>query len=92
MKKQANQREYFAVTAPGLAQFCAAELAQHGLLVGKASDAITPGGVSFLGDRSVLYRANLHLRTASRILVRLGEFHAENFDQLRSRAALLNWA
>ena len=91
MKKQANQREYFAVTAPGLAQFCAAELAQHGLLVGKASDAITPGGVSFLGDRSVLYRANLHLRTASRILVRLGEFHAENFDQLRSRAALLSW-
>ncbi len=44
-----------------------------------------------MGDRAALYRANLHLRTASRILVRLGDFHAENFEQLRARAAVLGW-
>lgn len=91
MRKHANHLDFFAVTAPGLAVFCADELAQYGLLTGKTSDAIDPAGVAFRGDLAALYRANLHLRTASRILVRLGEFHAENFGQLRSRAALLGW-
>ncbi len=91
MKKQGNLFNFFAVAAPGLTTFCADELVQYGLLTGKTSDAIEPGGVAFRGDRLALYRANLHLRTASRILVRLGEFHAENFDQLRSRAASLGW-
>lgn len=91
MKRHGDLFNFFAVTAPGLATFCADELVQGGLLTGKTSEAIEPGGVAFRGDRLALYRANLHLRTASRILVRLGEFHAENFDQLRSRAASLDW-
>lgn len=91
MKKQGNLFNFFAVAAPGLTTFCADELVQYGLLTRKTSNAIEPGGVAFRGDRSALYRANLHLRTASRILVRLGEFHAENFDQLRSRAVSLGW-
>jgi putative N6-adenine-specific DNA methylase len=91
MKRQTKRLDFFAVTAPGLAGFCAAEMARFGLKKGSVSADIDPGGVAFSGDRMVLYRANLHLRTASRILVRLGEFHAENFDQLRSRATLLGW-
>jgi putative N6-adenine-specific DNA methylase len=91
MRKHANQSDFFAVTAPGLAEFCAAEMVNANLLTGRASDRIDPGGVAFWGDRPALYRANLHLRTASRILVRIGEFHAENFTQLRARTALLGW-
>ena len=47
--------------------------------------------MTFDGDRTALYRANLHLRTANRILVRLGEFPAVGFAELRKRAARLPW-
>src|SRR5690606_5101073 len=53
--------------------------------------AVEAGGVTFSGDRAALYRANLHLRTASRVLVRLGDFRAENFQQVRARTAALAW-
>lgn len=50
------------------------------------------GGVGFDGDLTALYRANLHLRTASRVLARLGmPFLARDFDELRAKAARLPW-
>ena len=59
--------------------------AQHG------GERELQGGVTFDGDRTALYRADLHLRTANRILVRLGEFPAVGFAELRKRAARLPW-
>lgn len=51
-----------------------------------------PGGVLFRGDLADLYRANLHLRTASRILSRLGNFfYATTPSQLEQRLARLPW-
>jgi putative N6-adenine-specific DNA methylase len=51
-----------------------------------------PGGVLFRGDSAALYRANLHLRTASRILARLGNFfYATTTPQLEQRLASLPW-
>lgn len=81
----------FAVTAPGLANLCATEVGKCGLLDRTGAAAPETGGVAFSGDRRRLYRANLHLRTASRVLLRLGSFRAENFEHLRTRAALLAW-
>ena len=49
------------------------------------------GGVAFTGDRTALYRADLHLRTANRVLMRLGDFKAVGFAELRKRAARLPW-
>ena len=49
------------------------------------------GGIEFHGTLRDLYRANLHLRTASRILVRLGEFYAAAFSELRKKASRLAW-
>jgi putative N6-adenine-specific DNA methylase len=49
------------------------------------------GGIEFHGTLRDLYRANLHLRTASRILVRLGEFYAAAFSELRKKAGRLPW-
>ena len=88
-----NQDKYncFAVTAPGLAPLCANELVHGEFRRSRAAPITEAGGVTFRGDRAALYRANLHLRTASRVLVRLGEFRAENFDQLRARAGKLSW-
>jgi putative N6-adenine-specific DNA methylase len=54
--------------------------------------ATAPGGVLFKGDLTALYRANLHLRTASRILARLGNFfYATTFPELQQRLARLPW-
>jgi putative N6-adenine-specific DNA methylase len=53
---------------------------------------IEPGGVLFKGNLSTLYRANLHLRTASRILARLGNFfNATTFAELQKRLSRLPW-
>jgi putative N6-adenine-specific DNA methylase len=49
------------------------------------------GGVTFAGGQRQLYQANLHLRTASRVLVRVGEFYAAAFAELRKKASRLAW-
>ena len=91
---------YFAVSAPGLETLTAGELRRLGITpkgavqAGQAaglSDEDGGGGVSFAGGQVALYRANLHLRTASRVLVRLGAFPATLFSELRKRAAQLPW-
>ena len=50
-----------------------------------------PGGVSFRAGHAGLYAANLHLRVASRVLVRIGAFHASAFHELERHAARLPW-
>ena len=83
----------FAVAAPGIAPCTALELRQLSLLPagGAAARGIETGGVAFSGDLAAIYRANLHLRTANRVLVRLGEFRAVGFGELRKLAARLPW-
>ena len=49
------------------------------------------GGIEFQGSLHDVYRANLYLRTASRVLVRLGEFYASAFPELRRKASRLPW-
>jgi putative N6-adenine-specific DNA methylase len=78
---------YFAVAAPGLEPFTAQELRLLDL-----EPVPEPGGVVFKGDLAGLYRTNLHLRTASRILARLGNFfRATDFPELQQRLSRLPW-
>lgn len=49
------------------------------------------GGIEFQGTLGNVYRANLHLRTASRVFVRLGGFFGDTFSDLRRRAGRLPW-
>jgi len=81
----------FAVAAPGLEPLVAAELRALGKLQPVAVGETEPGGVSFRADRAGLYAANLHLRIASRVLVRIGAFHASEFHELERHAARLPW-
>jgi len=82
----------FAVCAPGLESFVARELHQLGLRSGDESgSAYEPGGIEFQGSLHDAYRTNLHLRTASRVLVRLGQFYAAEFPELRRKAGRLLW-
>lgn len=85
--------ELFAVSAPGAAAYSALELSRLALLPTRraAQAAGEAGGVTFQGDLRALYRANLHLRTANRVLLRLGEFRAVGFSELRKLAARLPW-
>jgi putative N6-adenine-specific DNA methylase len=87
----------FAVCTPGLEPFAAQELHELGLMGGDESGASTQsgryesGGIEFQGSLHDAYRANLHLRTASRVLVRLGQFYAAEFPELRRKAGRLLW-
>lgn len=83
--------ELFAVSAPGLVHFTAEELSALGLKPGASNTEGEEGGVTFEGGRREIYLANLHLRTASRILVRLGHFYAAAFSELRKKASRLPW-
>ena len=65
-----------------------AKIADGAKIANSADDA---GGVSFNGSLEDAYRANLHLRTASRVLVRLGDFYAAEFSELRKKAGRLAW-
>ncbi len=92
----------FAVCPPGLEDFTARELKDLGCkvnpdrssskenLLGRDAEE-TPGGIEFRGILHDIYRANLHLRTGSRVLVRLGTFYATAFSDLRRRARRLSW-
>lgn len=77
----------FAITAPGVEHLTAAELG----VLGATVEAREPGGVAFQAAPGILYAANLSLRTASRIVVRIGEFHASSFAELERRARPVAW-
>jgi putative N6-adenine-specific DNA methylase len=78
--------ELFASTTPGLESIAAGELKTLGV---RGRQDI--GGVGFGGDLDRLYEANLWLRTASRVVARLGRFHASTFYELERRAKKLLW-
>ncbi len=85
-----TEQRLFVVTAPGLEVFTAREMRALGL-AGKRVGQPTVGGLEFAGSLRDLYRLNLHLRTASRVIVRLGEFYAAAFSELRTKASHLPW-
>ncbi len=80
----------FAVAAPGIEPLVLAELQQ--LPGGAPADArVVDGGVEFSGDADTVWRANLWLRTATRIVARVGELEAREFSRLRRGAGTLPW-
>ena len=81
------QYDAFVVTAPGLEPLVVAELNALG-----CSDArVVEGGATFAATRRTLYESNLHLRTASRVVVRAADFGAKAFHELERRAAKVAW-
>lgn len=76
----------FAIAAPGLEPLVARELTALG-----ETPRIDDGGVSWSGDARSMMRANLWLRTASRVLVRVARFRATEFYELEKRAKKIPW-
>ena len=71
----------FELTAPchfGLEAVLKKEIYDLGYEITKVED----GKVTFLGDAQAVCRANLFLRTAERVLLKAGSFHAVTYDEL----------
>lgn len=86
----ARRHHFFAVTVPGLETICRHEIGM--LSDGVKVESEEAGGVVFSGRLTDLYLANLHLRTAGRILLRLDTFKATNFRELSRKAGAVAWA
>jgi putative N6-adenine-specific DNA methylase len=79
--------DLYSITAPGLERVTASELTG----LGAAPRIESRGGVSWRGGTRDLYRANLWLRSASRVIVRVASFHAGSFAELERRASRVPW-
>ena len=79
--------DLFAIAAPGLEPLVERELRTLGV----DGIRVDSGGVAFTGGREAIYRANLHLRTASRVIARVGEFGARGFPELVRHAKRQPW-
>ena len=77
-----------AICTPGLESILEAEMTALGLKPKPGNRGV----VEFRANNRQLYAANLWLRTASRVLVRIGSFKATDFDHLQRRADEIDWA
>ena len=79
--------EIFMVATPGLEKPLHAEALANGF----ADARITPGGVTITGTWRDVWRANLVMRGATRVLARIGSFMAFHLAQLDKRARKYPW-
>lgn len=79
--------EIFLVAAPGLETALRDEV----LALGFAGAKVVEGGVSMEGGWPDVWRANLLVRGASRVLARVGSFRVFHLAQLDKRARKFDW-
>ena len=80
----------FELIAPchfGLEAVLKKEIIDLGYEVSKVED----GRVTFLGDEEAVCRANVFLRTAERVLIKIGSFYAATFEELFEKTKELPW-
>lgn len=75
-----------ALTAFGIESVTKAELKKLGY-----EPKIEDGRVNFLGGFEDIVRANLWLRTANRVMIRVGNFDAKDFDALFNKTFEIDW-
>ena len=76
-----------ATTTFGLEAVVRREIEALGLRVEKTEN----GKVTFLGDERALVRANLWLRCADRVMIRMGEFEAQESEALFQQVKAIPW-
>lgn len=80
--------EFIAPCHFGLEAVLKREITDLGYQITKVED----GRVMFSGDQGAIARGNVFLRTAERILLKVGEFKATTFDELFEKTKALPWA
>lgn len=71
----------------GLEAVLKREITDLGYDVTKVED----GRITFIGDEEAICRANIFLRTAERILIKVGSFRAETYEELFQGTKALAW-
>ena len=71
----------------GLEAVLKREITELGYEISQVED----GKVTFYGDAQAICYANVFLRTAERILLKVGSVHAESFDELFEATRALPW-
>lgn len=83
-----NEFEVFLAASPGHEAALLAEVREHAF----RSARPVAGGVTFLGGWPEVWRANLVVRGAGRVIARVAEFRAMHLAQLDKRARRIEWA
>lgn len=86
-RKRLNRFELIAPCHFGLEAVMKKEILDLGYEVSQVED----GRVTFLGDAQAICRANVFLRTTERILLKVGSFRAETFEELFEKTRALPW-
>ena len=76
-----------AITAFGLEAVARREIEALGYQVEKTEN----GKVTYMGDERAIVRSNLWLRTADRVMLKMGEFRAEEPDDLFQTVMGMPW-
>ena len=82
-----NEFELIAPCHFGLESVLKKEIIELGYEIVSVED----GRVTFKGDETVIPRANIFIRTAERILLKMGSFKAVTFDELFEGTKALAW-
>lgn len=80
--------EIFLTAPPGLEDVLASEMR----LKGFRRPQVVPGGVTIRGGWREVWRANLWLRGAGRVLARLASFHVRHLAQLDALSRTVAWS
>lgn len=79
--------ELIATATFGLEAVVKREIEQLGYKILKSED----GKITYLGDERAIVRSNLWLRCADRVLLKMGEFEALEFEDLFQQTKALPW-
>lgn len=80
--------DIFLVTVPGLEDVLCAEVRSKGFNSAKP----VPGGVTIKGGWPEVWRANLWIRGAGRVLAKVASFRADRLAELEAKARLVRWS
>ncbi|MDW7677075.1 MAG: class I SAM-dependent RNA methyltransferase [Bacillota bacterium] len=83
-----HQIQLIATTAFGLEAIAAREIKALGYDVLETEN----GRITFAGSPEAICRANLWLRTAERVLLKVGGFNARSFEELFEKTKALPWS
>lgn len=82
-----QEYKFIAKTFRGLEEVLTKEL----LNIGANNVKTERRAVSFTGNLKLLYKANLYLRTASRVLLPIAEFNAKDVDEVYESVKKIKW-
>ncbi len=88
VKTDSGKFRLIAKTFHGLEEVLSNELEQ----LGAEEIRILKRAVSFVGDKTLLYKANLHLRTATRVIIPIHKFTAHDTDELYKGIQEIDWS